>query len=280
MSSQQHDRDLNRKLLTISSCNQALLRANDEAALLNEICRIICSHTQYRMAWVGYVEHDETYSVTPQAWAGAEDGFLSQSGLTWADSEEAHRPLWKAIRSGKTSYVQDLSNNAESAHWVKYAHDRGYRSTIALPLQNEKEITFAVLCIYSTQTQAFTSDEIKLLEELAANLAYGINSLRIRAERKLAEEALMASEQLFRTMIENSPDFISRYDNQLRRVYINPALQKMFDQPVTELLGTTPAVASPLHDHQRYMAAIKSVIETASECAEELSFRTPDGGTR
>jgi GAF domain-containing protein len=102
---------LNRQLRAISNCNQALLRAENEQGLIEEICWIICEEAGYRMAWVGYAERDEAQSVTPRAWAGAEDGYLSQEGLTWGDSPEGHRPLGLAIRSGETVYAQDLSGS-------------------------------------------------------------------------------------------------------------------------------------------------------------------------
>jgi DNA-binding response OmpR family regulator len=56
---------LNRKLRAISNCNQALLRAVDEQALLNDVCRIICDEAGYRMAWVGYAEHDDAKTIRP-----------------------------------------------------------------------------------------------------------------------------------------------------------------------------------------------------------------------
>jgi PAS domain S-box-containing protein len=47
----------NRELKAVTRCDQALVRAESEQALLDEICRIICDEAGYRMAWVGYVEH-------------------------------------------------------------------------------------------------------------------------------------------------------------------------------------------------------------------------------
>ncbi len=98
--------------------------------------------------------------------------------------------------------------------------------------------------------------------------------------RKNAEMQLASSEQLFRTLVEHSPDYIARYDRDLKRIYINPALQKQFAIPNGQVLGKPPTDASPLTDPERYMARIKQAIETASECYDEQIFRTPDGETR
>ncbi len=198
---------LNRQLRAISNCNQAMLRSEGEQELLENICRIICEDAGYHMAWVGYAEQDEAKSVTPRAWAGAEAGYLSQEGLTWGDSPAGHRPLGLAIRSGETTYAQDLfSSEYESAPWAEHALSRNYRSAIAIPLKDDDAVTFGVLCIYSAQTQAFTPDEIKLLEDLASDLAFGITTLRTRLEHKRGEEIMQARIRLLEFADAHSMD--------------------------------------------------------------------------
>jgi len=187
-------RRLNRELRAISNCNQTLLRATDEQSLLEEICRIVCEEAGYRMAWAGYAEPDEAKSVRPVAWSGAEEGFLANLGITWADTERGCGPTGMAIRSGKTCYIQDFATDPRLAPWRESLLQRGFRSGIALPLKDEDGSTFGSLTIHSAQPNAFTSEEVRLLEELAGDLAFGIVTLRSRAARKQAQEALRQSE--------------------------------------------------------------------------------------
>ena len=102
-------------------------------------------------------------------------------------------------------------------------------------------------------------------------------SNRDDTKRKDAEQQLATSEQLFRTLVENSPDHIARYDLELRRIYINPALQQLFKIPVVEAIGATPMVASPLTNPEQYMTNIKQAIETEEELSDELSYLNSDG---
>jgi hypothetical protein len=46
-----------------SRCNQVLVRATDEATLLQQICDIIVEHTEYRLCWVGCAEDNEVKTV-------------------------------------------------------------------------------------------------------------------------------------------------------------------------------------------------------------------------
>ena len=74
--------------------------------------------------------------------------------------------------------------------WREAAAKRGYKSSIALPLTHEG-ITFGALNIYSPESNAFSDEEVKILEELAGDLSFGINDLRLRAKQKQEEEHII-----------------------------------------------------------------------------------------
>ena len=181
-------RQLNRKLSAISHCRLALMRAEDEPALLAKICRIICDTTGYPMAWVGYTDDAEARSVRPVAcWADADQACSAIAGITWKEAECERSPIGAAIRSGTTRSAADSGTDPLTAPWREELVRRGYRSCIALPLKDENASTFGVLTIYSEQSAAIVPDEIEFLEELAGDLAFGINVLRVRNERNRVE---------------------------------------------------------------------------------------------
>jgi len=186
-----------RELRAISSCNQTLMRAVDEQTLLDDICRIVCRDAGYRMAWVGLAEHDEAKSVRSVAWAGFEDGYIERAAVTWADTERGRGPIGTAIRTGQTVCLQDYVSDPRGAPWRAEALRRGYRSVIALPLKNEQAEVFGSLNIYSAESNAFNAEEIRLLDELAGDLAFGVTVLRARAERKLVDARLQANLRYF-----------------------------------------------------------------------------------
>lgn len=183
-------RRLNRKLRTISNCNQVLMRATSEEELLNAICRVVCEDADYRMAWVGYVEHDQAQTVHPVAWTGVENGYLETANVVWSDSDRGRGPTGTAIRTGHTVSIEDFSTDSAVTPWREQALQRGYHSSIALPLKDENGGVLGAFTIYSGEPNAFIPEEILLMEELADNLAFGISVQRDRIKRKRAEEEI------------------------------------------------------------------------------------------
>ena len=182
---------LNLELRAISLCHQTMLRANDEQGLLDDICRIICDVADYSLAWVGYVEHDEAKAISVKAVAGYDHGYIEsaiRSRLTWSeDTEHGRGPAAEAIRSGKIVYVQDIATDPRMVLWRERALERGYHSCIALPLKDDQASVFGVMMVYSDRVGGINRDDIRLMDELSRDLAFGIDVLRTRQERLQAE---------------------------------------------------------------------------------------------
>lgn len=179
----------NRALKAISKCNEAMIHAEEEYALLEDICKIIVEVGGYRMAWIGYAENDSDRTVRVMAKTGYEEGYLEKSGIAWSDTEKGRGPTGTAIRTKKPYVVRNIHTDLNFLPWRAEALKRGYASTLGLPLIAEGQ-AFGALTIYSDRPDVFDRDEIVLLQELADNLAYGITSLRSQAKREQAEREL------------------------------------------------------------------------------------------
>ncbi len=180
---------LTRALQLLSQCNTLLIHAQSEPALLADICRLVVDVGGYHMAWVGFALHDDGKSVRPLAQAGYEAGYLDDANISWAAIDRGQGPAGRAIRSGRTQITQDIERDPAFAPWRDGALARGYRANIVLPLLVEQRI-LGVLAIYAPEPQAFGADDVSLLEELANNLAFGIDTLRTRSKHAAAKQKL------------------------------------------------------------------------------------------
>ena len=229
-------RRLTRTLKALNNSNQALLHAADEAALLEQVCKIVTEDCGHAMVWIGFAEEDEGKSVRPVAHAGFEEGYLETLQITWADTERGRGLTGTAIRTGKPCSCRNMLTDHQFAPWRAEALKRGYASSLVLPLMADGR-AFGAITIYASEADAFAEDEVKLLLELTADLAYGIGTLRARAARERAEKALRESEERLRMQMERMPIGCIVFDEHNRVSQLNPAAERIFGYSAAELRG-------------------------------------------
>lgn len=224
---------LHRALRLLSECNLALVRNDDEAQLLDDICRLIVDSGGYLMAWVGFVEHDAVKSVLPVAQSGCIEGYLDNISVSWDNATSIGQgPIGEAIRSGKPQINADLLTNPQMTPWRAAAMQSGYRSSIALPLHGKDEILGA-LSVYAAEPDSFGGDEVGLLKELAANLSFGILALRTRHQRETAVAANRAKTSFIANMsheIRTPLNAINGMVHMLRRSGVGGQQEEWLDK--------------------------------------------------
>lgn len=186
---QLRDRAL-RAMRMLNVSNGIAIHATEELSLLQDTCRAIIEIGHYRLAWVGYAEHDEAKTVRPIVYAGPEgEDYVARANVTWSDQDERGRgPTGTAIRTGKPATARATLLDSNFAPWRKDAAAKGYRSSLAIPLK-DGDAVYGALMVYSDEEDVFDAEETRLLAELAADMAYSTVALRTKAERdKNAQE--------------------------------------------------------------------------------------------
>ncbi|MGC2415446.1 MAG: HD domain-containing phosphohydrolase [Stellaceae bacterium] len=238
---------LNRTLRTLSSGNEALVRATSEPELLEETCRVIVETGGYRMAWIGIAQHDVAKLITPAAWAGEIGHYLKNARITWADERRGRGPHGRAIRTGEPQVTQNLRTDPTMAPWQEAARKSGFESSAVLPLKDASGV-FALLAIHSAEADAFDADELKLLQELASDLAFGIRGLREQVARKALDKRWRTSLEATIGAIANTVEMRDPYTagHQQRVAKLAVAIARELHLPEQQIEGLY--LAGIVHD--------------------------------
>ncbi|GIW19160.1 MAG: hypothetical protein KatS3mg064_2317 [Tepidiforma sp.] len=97
-------------------------------------------------------------------------------------------------------------------------------------------------------------------------------------QRRAAEAELLRREREFRTLAENSPDLIVRFDDDLRIVYANPAALESVRADLRAVAGRRPGELFPGNAAlERWERAVAAVFETGQPRVQEgpSDFRGP-----
>jgi two-component system, cell cycle sensor histidine kinase and response regulator CckA len=105
-----------------------------------------------------------------------------------------------------------------------------------------------------------------------------LRSMRYAIERKRIEATLQQREQEFRTLAENAPDIIARFDKNLRFLYVNSVAGETAGLAAPDFLGKTSGemgLPEALFNH--WETALRRVLSTNTPTSIEFEVVKPDG---
>lgn len=268
---------LNRMLQVINLVNQSLVRASNELDLMHQVCQILVDVGGYRLAWIGMAEHDEQKSVRPVAVVGEGSHYLQEVKLTWDESNTETDPTGSAICTGKPTLNHDTQRDPTGSSWKTQAMKYGFASSIAVPLISQGK-AFGSVQVYAAQVDAFDEEEISLLIEMADDVAYGIQGLREREKRQIAESTLRVSEEKFAKAFHTSPDAINinRASDGLF-IDINMGFTNLTGYTMEDVSGKTSLGLDIWVNSQDRIRLLEGIREHGEVVNMEADFRTKSG---
>jgi PAS domain S-box-containing protein len=177
---------------------------------------------------------------------------------------------------GETVIVEDVRTHPYWASCKHLALQAGLLSCWSEPIFDSSGKLLGTFGIYRRETGGPSASDQELIRQ-SSHLA------AIAIERRQMEAALFTSEQEFRSLAENLPDCIMRYDLNCRRTYVNPTYERETEILAAEATNVTPNVTpdAPWRGNipvEEYMARLRQVMETDEPTDLVLSWaRLSDG---
>jgi PAS domain S-box-containing protein len=128
-----------------------------------------------------------------------------------------------------------------------------------------------VLAVHCTSDRRCTPEDAAFLAALSTVVGGAI-------ARQQYEAGIHDREEALRALVENAPDIISRWDRDLRRIYVNPAIERATGRPASAFIGrTSREMGMPAALVDRWEMATNQVFRTGREQIIETAYDTPGG---
>ena len=244
-----------------SKVNELILKAWTKDEIFFNIPKIAVETGEFDFVWLTKPEV-ETGNLKTIAYAGNEGGYISkiQSIISSQDILFGNGPAGRAYRSKKSFYNNNiLMENIMPESAKTEAFKNGFKSCIAIPILINEEVKY-ILNLYAAETNFFNEEEIQLLENIADNITYSLNSLYNETKRKETE----SNNIKLKIAIEQSSSGIAITNIKGEIEYVNNAFQKLTGYSQKELIGKNPSILKSGHTSKKVYQQLWDTISSGN----------------
>ena len=277
-SRRQTERRLRRKTRMydfLSHVNQAIVRSQEEAALLARVCQVAVEHGQFRKAWVAYFDpaagQAGLLTLTCQADAGDPAPTLPGLSFSLLSTPANEAVLDRSLREGRTYRTSDLGREPLRPAWADEAMAAGTPGCVVVPLHRDQAL-IGHLILLGKRVDDHDADELGLFEDLSSDLSFALTTLHREELRNHAEQRI----RLHAAALESSRDGMMVLGRDRRLVSINPAFTALTGYDEHEVIGRSPEFLLPEHPEETIESMRRDIIEQGT-CQTEVWFQKKSG---
>jgi len=241
---------------------QSVTAAANEALTMENALQVavdqVCFHTKWPVGHVYIMDKDNKDLMIPTAVWHLENRkrfeALQKATAISNFSRGAGLP-GRILASGKPAWIIDVRSDL-NFHRTKLVEDLGVKSCFGFPVMIGTSV-LAVLEFFSAEMKEPHEQLLEVMSNIGIQLGHVI-------KRKLSEEALLESEERFRSVAQAANDAIISANTHGNIVSWNRGAQVMFGYSEEEILGKTLTLLMP----ERFRNAHEEGIKRASKTNE------------
>jgi PAS domain S-box-containing protein len=249
---------LSRTLSVLSDINQAIVRERDLGTLLRQACQIAIEKGDFLMAWIGMID-PVSHQAVPIASAGQAQELLDYYVIDLSEEAAATDPIGRPLLNGDRWVCNDLAA-AETVPNRDKMLSYGFRACAIFPLWVAGTLR-GVFGLYTSTAQFFDTDELRLLDEMAGDISFALEFAEQDTRRELAQEALRASEEKYRVLIESVDAAITTIDFSGRYLFVNEIAARPYGVPPSEIIGKFVHELFPPEEAAQLLADVRKGIQ-------------------
>ncbi len=242
---EQENARLSRLYRLLSEVNRLIVRTPEPHELFQAVCDSLVADNSFVMAWIGLPDGMGGY--VPAVAAGIDLTLLAAHGSL---HPEVERRIVTEIN--ETNCAQELCHTC--CDFYQHKPFCATATYLVRPLQ----ATTALLVMYTADPQILAHEsERRLLDELAASLAYALDAAERERLRNLDRQQL----ELAATVFANSNEGIAVTDTEVRFISVNQAFCAITGFEPHEVIGRTPRLLkSGRHDRSFYQTLWRDLL--------------------
>lgn len=264
---------LSRFYTFLININDAIIRIHEKDELLSEICRISVEDGGFLYARISLIDESGEPSTA------ADFGPNPDEKLILTREKRFTIAATKVVDSGEF-----LVLNAPIEFDRLIAPETDLESTCksfaSFPIKNGGP-AIGAFGLSSEETECFGPIEIKLIEQVAHNVMYALQSIDNEEKRTFAEKLLMESQERYADLYENSPDMLLSVDPSTARVIrCNATTCKVLGYTKSELTGIHLMDLYHPDSHAVFRKDLEIFREKGEITNTELKIVTKSGAVR